>query len=444
MNDKSDNKSSGITRRDFFKATTIAASGAMLSGLPLAASAYVSPQETLKVALIGSGNRGAGAAVNALSTGDGIKLVAMADLNEERLQTSYSHLNTRFQGTGKVDVPEEHKFVGFDAYKHAIELADVVLLCAYPAFRPLHFEEAVRQGKHVFAEKPLATDIKGVQKFFEVAETARQKKINVVVGLQRRYETKYRELVNRVHDGAIGDIVSGQAYWLTPHAYLQPKERQPNESEMEYQINNWYYFYWLSGGHIQDYNIHNMDAANWFVGEFPTTAQGMGGRQVRSGKNAGDIFDHYSIEFTYPSGAIVSAQTRQQPGTMARVTERLQGTRGYVETSSGIITDRNGSDIYRHDGEGDPNSYQLELDKLIASVRNGGVIDDTDHGINSTLTTIMGRMAAHSGQIINREDALNSEINVMPERFAWDAEPPVKPDENGFYPTPIPGQTKVL
>lgn len=442
MDSNSDNKFKGISRRNFCKTTSMAAGGAFLSTLPIGASAYVAPNETLNIAVIGCGGRGTGAVNNVLSTGDGVKLVAMADAFEDRLEDSYSDLMGRYEGTGKIEVPDDHKFVGFEAYKHAIELADVVLLCAPPGFRPRHFEEAVRQGKHIFAEKPIATDIPGLRRFLDAVESSKEKELNVVVGLQRHYETKYREVSKRIHDGAIGDVISGQVYWNSAGVWV--RERQPDQTEMEYQMRNWYYFNWLSGDHILEQHIHNIDVANWFIGEYPTSAQGMGGRQVRTGKEYGEIFDHHFVEFTYPGGAIISSQCRHQENTMQRVTENLQGTRGTVETGPGRIRHYNGYLVYDHDDEGDPNPYQQEIDELIAAIRNGKVINDGDNAANSNLSAIMGRMATYSGQVIDREEAINSGLSLMPERLAWDAEPPVMPDEDGYYPVPTPGQTRVL
>lgn len=444
MRKKIDAQHSSISRRDFFKTTSMATGGLLLSSLPVGASAYVAPGETLRVALIGCGGRGTGAANNALQTGNGVKLVAMADAFEDRVEESYNHLMNRYEGTGKIDVPDDHKFAGLDAYKHAIELADVALLCAPPAFRPIHFEEAVQQGKHVFAEKPVATDIPGIRKFFNASETAREKNLNVVVGLQRHYSTKYRELVKRINDGAIGQIISGQVYWNTSSMTGYITERQPDQTEMEYQIRNWYWFHWLGGDHVLEQHIHNYDIASWFIGEHPSSAQGMGGREVRTGKEYGNIFDHHFVEFTYPSGAIIASQSRQQDNTMSLVAENLQGTRGTVEADPGRIRHYNDYLVYEHDDEDDPNPYQKEIDELFSSIRNGEVIDDTEHGGHSTLSGIMGRMATYSGQIITREEAINSDLSLMPDRFDLDAEPPILPDEEGYYPIAKPGETRVL
>ncbi len=440
MNNK--NWTRELTRRDFMKKTSLAAGGGLLLGtLPVAKSAYASGSDTLKVAIVGCGGRGTGAANQALNADPGVKIVAMADVFRHRLDSSYNALAQRHLATGRLDVPEEHKFVGFDAYKKAIPLADVVILCAPPGFRPAHFEECVKHGKHMFCEKPIATDAPGVRRFMAAAEEARQKKLNVVLGLQRRYQNNYREAYKRVKDGAIGDIISGQVYWNEDGVWV--RHREPGMSELMYQVHNWFYFVWLAGDQILEQNIHNIDIANWYIGEYPATAQGMGGREVRTGKEYGQIFDHNFVEYTYPGGAIISAQCRHQRNTMSRVAEVLQGTRGNAShagyTSNAVITDRNGNIIYDHDGTNDPNPYQQEHDELFAAIRNGGYIDDSDYGAKTTMTAIMGRMAVYSGQMIHWDDAINSDAQLMPYEVNEDTPPPVLPDENGYYPVPVPG-----
>ncbi len=442
--DKKDFLMKGISRRDFMKKTTMAAGGGfILSSLPVGQSAYAAGNDTLKVAVIGCGGRGTGAANQALNADPGVKIVALADLFRDRLDSCYDTLAQRHLETGRLDVPEEHKFVGFDAYKDAIALADVVILTAPPGFRPAHFEEAVKAGKHMFCEKPVATDAPGVRKFLDAAEEARRKNLNVVLGLQRRYQTNYREAFKRISNNEIGKIISGQVYWNDAGVWV--RDRRPDMSEVEYQIHNWFYFTWLAGDHILEQNIHNIDVANWFIGEYPETAQGMGGREVRTGKEYGQIFDHHFVEYTYPSGAVISAQCRHQRNTFSRVAETLQGARGTVNLDSShnaIIRDYNGIVRYDHDGMDDPNPYQQEHDELFAAIRKGEVIDDSDYGAKTTLTAIMGRMATYSGQMITWDQAINSNAQLMPDDVSWEMEPPVRPDENGFYPVPVPGVTE--
>ncbi len=436
-----------ISRKDFVKTSSLAAGGLLLGSLPLGAKASSSRAETLKVALVGCGGRGTGAARQALSAGEGIELVAMADAFQDRLDESFETLTKVFEKEEtpeKINVSEEHKFTGFDAYKDAIALADVVILATPPGFRPYHFEAAIDADKHVFMEKPLATDAPGVRKVMEVGKKADQKGLNVVVGLQRHYQNSYREAIKRINDGQVGDIVSGQVYWNSAGVWVRPREA--NQNEMEFQMRNWYYFTWLCGDHIMEQHIHNIDVANWFIGEYPVSAQGMGGREVRTGSNHGQIFDHHFVEYTYPSGAVIASQCRHQPDTMSRVAEFFQATNGTIDTAGdkAVLKSRDGETLYDHDAEKDPNPYQVEHDELFAAIRNGDQINDTEFGAKSTLTALMGRMATYSGQVITWDDALNSTKSKMPEEFGWEATPPVVPDENGLYPVPVPGETDVL
>jgi myo-inositol 2-dehydrogenase / D-chiro-inositol 1-dehydrogenase len=428
-------------RRSFVKSSALLAGGVLLSQLPVEASAYVAGNDILKVALIGCGGRGAGAASDALRTSENVKLVAMADAFKDRLDSTLETLKKKYPDKGQIDVPEDHKFVGFEGYKQAIALADVVILATPPGFRPMQFEEAVNQGKHIFMEKPVATDAPGVRRVLEAAKIAKQKKLNVVVGLQRHYEILYREMMKRIHDGAIGEIVAAQAYWNNPGVWVY--NRKPGETEMEYQMRNWYYFNWLCGDHIVEQHIHNIDVINWAKKSYPVKAQGMGGRQVRVGKEYGEIFDHHYVEFEYADGSIMNSQCRHQHGTMSKVAESLQGTKGRAN-SSGLMTDLKGKEIWRHRGKNDPSPYHQEHVELFDAIRNGKVINDAENGAYSTMTAIMGRMATYSGQVVSWEDALNSNIDLMPERLAWNANPRPMPDANGFYAIATPGVTKVV
>jgi myo-inositol 2-dehydrogenase / D-chiro-inositol 1-dehydrogenase len=372
-------------------------------------------------------------------------LVAMVDAFQDRLDKSFELLTKKFAGQNKINVQDKHKFVGFEGYKEAIALADVVILATPPGFRPAHFEEAVKAGKHVFMEKPVATDAPGIRKVLAAAEIAKQKKLSVVVGLQRHYQNNYREIVKKVKKGVLGDIISGQVYWNDGGVWVNP--RQNGQTEMEYQMRNWYYFNWLCGDHIVEQHIHNLDVANWFIGEYPATAQGMGGREIRKGKEYGEIFDHHFVEFTYPSGAIIASQCRHQEQCMSRVAEMFQGTKAKVETNSnnfGVIKDLKGKTIYQYQANNDPDPYQAEHDELFAAIRAGKVINDAENAAKSTLTAIMGRMATYSGQVITWQEALNSELNLMPPVLAWNAKPLILPDENGFYPVAVPGKTKAM
>ena len=431
------------TRREFVKKTALASSAILSAPLALDAMVKVKRESKLKLALIGCGGRGSGAAVHALTADDNVDLVAMADAFADRIETSLIGIQEHFEGEKKIRVEEKNRFVGFDAYKKAINLADVVILTTPPGFRPYHFEYAIQKGKHVFMEKPLATDPVGIRKVLDTAKIAKAKKLNVVVGLQRRYQKSYIELKKKIDQGAIGKIRSGQVYWNDAGVWV--KKRLAGQTELEYQMRNWYYFNWLCGDHILEQHIHNIDVANWFIGDYPIYAQGMGGRQVRKGKNYGEIFDHHFVEFTYPSGAVISSQCRHIPGTMSRVDEVFQGTKGSIEIGKGEITDLEGRSQYKYPRLGqDPNPYQVEHNLLFKSIREGKVIADAENGAMSTLTAILGRMATYTGKKITLEQAMNSKLQLMPEEVTWDTLPPSLPDVNGKYAIPTPGKTNNL
>lgn len=440
MNKKNKNPNDS-SRRSFVQKTALATGGLLTVPLSVDAMAHVHGNKKLKLAVVGCGGRGSGAVVQALTADDKVELVAMADAFGDRLEKSLKGIQEHFEGEKKIEVKEKNRFVGFDAYKKAIDLADVVILATPPGFRPYHFEYAIAHDKHVFMEKPVATDPVGIRKVLAAAEIAQQKKLNVVVGLQRHYESKYIDLYQRVAQGEIGKIRSGQVYWNDGGVWV--RKREPGQTELEYQMRNWYYFNWLCGDHILEQHIHNIDVANWFIGDYPVSAQGMGGRQVRNGIDHGEIFDHHFVEFTYASGAVISSQCRHQKGCMNRVDEVFQGTKGGVVLGKGELTDLEGNLTYKYNekwGE-EPNPYQVEHDRLFASIRNGEVISDTKNGAMSTLTAILGRMATYSGKTITMEEALNADLQLMPEIMSWDSTPPTLPDADGRYAIPTPGKT---
>ena len=440
-NSKKQNNRNSVSRRSFVRNTSLASGVILASGLPFEAMANVNNVNKLKLAVIGCGGRGTGATVQALTADPDVELIAMADAFGDRLEGSLAAIQEHFEDERTIQVKEENRFIGFDAYKRAIDLADVVILATPPGFRPAHFEYAIAQDKHVFMEKPVATDPAGVRRVLQTAKLAKEKKLNVVVGLQRHYEHKYLELSKRVHQGDIGKIVGGQVYWNSGGVWV--RKREPGQTELEYQMRNWYYFNWLCGDHILEQHIHNIDVANWFIGEYPSVAQGMGGREVRKDLDHGEIFDHHFVEFTYPSGAVVSSQCRHITGCFNRVDETFQGTKGSVLASKGLISDLNGVEKFRHDDEKDPNPYQVEHDRLFAAIRNKNeVIADAENGAKATLSAIMGRMATYSGQVITWEQALNSPLNLVPENLTWNSAPPVLPDADGYYQIPTPGITK--
>lgn len=434
-----------VNRRDFLKTSSAAVGGAVLGGLSIERSALgaLSPGDTIKVALVGCGGRGSGAADQALSTHGEVRLVAMADVFKERLDGSLNNLQK--QHKDRVEVAEDHKFIGFEAYKQAIALADVVILATPPGFRPMQFEEAIRQGKHVFTEKPVATDAPGVRKFLAAGEEAKKKNLKVGVGLQRHHQLGYLETLKRLHDGAIGDIVTQRCYWNGSTPWLHTRadlERQAKRklTEMEYQMRNWYYFVWLCGDHICEQHIHNLDVANWVKRGHPVRAHGMGGCEVRKGPDYGEIFDHHAVEFEYGDGSRCYSQCRHINGCWSNVSEHCVGTKGSCDISGHIIR---GENAWRFRDKG-INPYQQEHDDFFDAIRNDKPYNEAEYGAHSTMTAILGRMATYSGKIVEWDDAIKSNINLMPDKLDWDALPKVLPGPDGMYPHAIPGKTVVI
>jgi predicted dehydrogenase len=431
-------------RRDFVKQGSMLAGAIAAAPLISNANFFSGSDDVIKVAVIGCGGRGTGAAVQALMSKQNVKIVAMADAFKDRLDECYKNVadelaNAGAGTKGTLDVPEERKFVGFDGYLKAIPLADVVILATPPGFRPIHFEEAVKQGKHIFMEKPVATDPAGVQRVLAAAKIAKQKKLNVVVGLQRHYQDSYRALFAKKN--MIGDITSMQAWWNNDGVWTRP--RKAGQTEMEYQMRNWYYFVWLCGDHITEQHIHNLDVINWFKGGYPVKAQGFGGRQVRKSKEHGEIFDHHYVEFHYADGSILNSQCRHMPGTSSKVDELLVGTKGKIYCDAARITDLRGKTIFQFDKSKERNPYQTEHDELFAAIAKGEYkYADAENGAYSTKRSILGRMATYSGQIIDWDKAINSGLNLHPSVYAFDAAAPVNPGPDGFYPVPVPGVTK--
>ncbi|MGV3771255.1 MAG: Gfo/Idh/MocA family protein, partial [Verrucomicrobiales bacterium] len=326
-----------------------------------------------------------------------------------------------------------------DGYKKAIELADIAILATPPGFRPIHFEEAIKQGKHVFMEKPVAVDGVGVQRVIQAAEEAKKKNLKVGVGLQRHHQAGYIETIKRLHDGAIGDIVAARCYWNDRGVWVRP--RQPQQTEMEYQMRNWYYFVWLSGDHICEQHIHNLDVINWAKNAYPVRCHGLGGRQVRTGKEFGEIFDHHAVEFEYEDGSRCFSQCQHAPGTWTAVSEHVIGTKGKSDINNYMIT---GANAWRYRSSEQVNPYQQEHDDLFDAIRNDKPFNEAFNGAMSSLTAIMGRMATYSGKLIEAAQVLKSEKAMLPASFDWNAQPPTLPDKNGFYPVAIPGTTIVV
>jgi myo-inositol 2-dehydrogenase / D-chiro-inositol 1-dehydrogenase len=450
-------QSLGNSRREFLKSTAATIAGTGLVGA-MAGRVHAAGDETIKVALIGCGNRGAGAATQALSTAGPVKLWAMADTFTDRLEKCLRNItselaaaedrDSRHAGPERVDVPKERQFVGLDAYRHALDSGvDVVLLAEPPGYRPLHFEAAIKAGMHVFMEKPVATDPSGIRRVLAAAQEAKKKNLKVGVGLQRRHQPSYHEALKRIRDGAIGDVVALRCYWNGGSPAKTPFPRG-DLSELEYQVRNWYFFSWLSGDHICEQHVHNIDVCNWIKGEHPVEAQGMGGRQVRTGKEYGNIFDHHAVEFTYADGTKMFSQCRQIPGCASRVAESADGTKGVAELNgqhAEIFV--NQKRIWRTSGgkKGYENgAYQAEHDALFDAIRNNKQYNEAEYGATSTMTAILGRMATYSGRFITWDEAFKSNHSTTTDAEKWDASAPVKADADGRYAVAVPGVTKVV
>jgi predicted dehydrogenase len=423
-----------------------------LSGLNPVRAAHVSSDETIRIGLIGCGGRGRGAADHAMNTSGPTKLVAAADAFEDNLGSAMNMLSR--QHGDKVDVPPERQFTGFDAYQKVLEQdIDLVILATPPGFRPLHFEAAVNAGKHVFMEKPVAVDAIGVRKVVEAARQAKEKNLAVAVGLQRRHEPLYIETMKRLHDGAIGRIVATRAYWNGDGVWVRP--RKEGQTEMEYQMRNWYYFNWLCGDHIAEQHIHNLDVINWLMGGPPTKAQGQGGRQVRTGKEYGEIYDHHFVEFTWEKDgdrSILLSQCRHIGNCWSSVSEYAHGANGWCNIGDGQIFDTKGNLVWEYPRTEDGkrknlhDGHQQEHHDLFASIRRGEIPNEGEYGAMSTMMSVLGRMATYSGREIGWEEAINSNLSISPvEKFhSFDDAPPVMPNADLTYAIPTPGATKVL
>ena len=439
-----------FSRRSFLQRGSAALGGAALAST-LAPSRFAlgaGGGDEIKLAIVGCGGRGSGACAQALSTSNlgPVKLVAAADVHEDRMDSALKNFEAKFAERGTV--AKENRFIGFDAYKKAISMADVVILSTPPGFRPMMFEEAIKQGKHVFMEKPVATDGTGVRKVLAAAKIAKEKNLKVGVGLQRHHQKGYIETMKRLHDGAIGDITSMRAYWNGATPWLKKRsdlEKQYGRklTEMEYQMRNWYYFAWICGDHIVEQHIHNLDVINWVKKGWPVKAQGMGGCEVRKGEDYGEIFDHHAVEFEYEDGSRCSSYCRHIVGCWNSVSEHVVGTKGKSDVGRNTIS-VTGGDAWHHKNEGDKDPYQQEHDDFFAAIRNNTPYNEAEYGAMSTMTAILGRLATYGGKEIEMEKALKSEVTIFPKNLAWDADMPVKPGPDGMYPRAIPGKTVVI
>ena len=456
----SSTKVTSNSRRTFIRNAAVGTMGTALAlNTQISRTAYASHgDETIKIALVGCGRRGTGAAVQALSTAGSVKLWAMADAFGDCLESSLRHIsdalapekdtsNTRPPGD-RVDVLPERRFVGLDAYRKAIDSGvDVILITGPPGFRPQHFEYAVNAGKHVFMEKPLATDVPGVHRVLSAATQAKKKNLKVGVGLQRHHQQSYQEAVRQIHDSELGDILQLRCYWNSGPPAKKPFPRK-GLTELEYQVRNWYFFTWLSGDHICEQHIHNLDVCNWLMQCHPVEACGMGGRQVRTGKEFGDIFDHHTVEFTFANGTKMFSQCRQMAGCESQVTEHALGSKAMADLGNrSCRISKSESTMWRSarlrpKQKGIP--YQVEHDVLFSAIRNDQPHNEAEYGALSTMTAILGRLATYSGNVVTWDEAFASDIQLTTDAEKWTAEAPTHVGSDGHYPVAVPGVSVVV
>lgn len=412
------------SRRSFLKQTTATiVGGSLVASLDLSRSAHAAGSDEIRIGLVGCGGRGTGAAAQVLNADPNAKLVAMGDVFEDRLNNSLNVLKRQDETGQRTLVKRDRQFIGFDAYKHVIDSdVHVVLLATPPHFRPMHLKAAIDAGKHVFAEKPVAVDAPGVRSVLETTAAARQKDLSVVSGLNTRYSFLARELMNRVHEGAIGDIVAlhttryGHGVWVKP--------RKPGMTDMEYQMRNWYYFTWLSGDFNVEQFVHQLDQMAWFMkDEYPVRCYSTGGRQARTGEDFGHIYDHFSSVFEYANGVRLFSTTRHQPGCDSVYNSMAMGTKGEASMrgrSMGIT----GANPWRPESTNETDSHQLEQDAFMAALRKGQTINNGEYMAKSTMMAIMSRMSAYTGRTLSWEEALNSNWKLAPSAYTWNAKPP--------------------
>ncbi|MCC6409539.1 MAG: Gfo/Idh/MocA family oxidoreductase [Planctomycetes bacterium] len=406
-------ESSSVNRRHFVQGTAALSAATLASGA-FARAAAPNRVSKLRYGVIGCGGRGTGAAVNALEASPDVEIVALADVVADRLAGAKQGL-AELEGdlSKRVQVDAKNCFVGFEAYQELCSLdLDVVILATAPGFRPIHLAAAIAAGKHAFMEKPAGVDPTGVRSVLDSAAKARAKKLSIVAGTQRRHEQCYREAMARVKDGAIGEITHANCYWNQGGLWVKPREQ--GWSDTEWQVRNWLYFAWLSGDHICEQHVHNLDVCNWAIGSHPLRATGMGGRQVRVAPEYGNIFDHFAIDYEYANGVRVSSYCRQIDGCASRVEEIIHGTEGVLYTASNraeIV----GKQPWKFTGE-QPNPYVQEHADLIAAIQNGTPVDEATAVAESTLTAVMGRMSAYTGKELTWEQALASKLDLVPAR----------------------------
>ena len=443
------------TRRDFVKTTgrTAAATALVTMAVP---HVHAAEDNTIRVALVGCGGRGTGAAVNALSVKNGpIKLVAMADVFEDKLKASHANISKKFEKEpGKIDVPEDRKFIGFDGYRQAIDClrpGDVAIFATPPGFRWVHFGYAIEKNVHTFMEKPTTVDGPTTRKMLKLAEESKAKNLKVGVGLMCRHCVARQELFDRIKGGEIGDILMMRAYRMQGplgSAFVAPNKS--DMSELLYQIRNFHGFLWASGGCYSDFNIHNIDECCWMKDAWPIKAQAIGGRHYR-GDYIDQNFDSYSVEYTFADGTKLLLDGRCVPGCHDEFASYAHGTKGLAVISSSSHTPAK-CRIYKGQNldsdelswrypPPEPNPYQLEWDELIAAIRSDKPYNEAERGAKASLVTSMGRMAAHTGQVITYDQILQSDHEFAPDldKLTMNSPAPLQLASNGKYPVPMPG-----
>lgn len=437
------------SRRTFLKTSATVAAGAALSGVrPF--GVHAGGTDTIKIALIGCGGRGTGAAAQALSTAGPTQLVAMADFFPHRLKSSLDQLKQRF--AAQVDVPPQRQFIGLAGFRHAMEAVGpggVVLLATPPAFRPIHVEHAVARGLHVFMEKSFAVDAPGIRRVLRAGEEARRKNLKIAGGLMSRHSQPLEEAVQFIHDGGLGEVITAWAYRM--HGPVGFTPRAPGMSELAHQIANYSNFTWLNGSFIVDWLIHNIDVCCWIKNDWPVSVQGMGGRQVRTEPD--QLFDHYAAEYTFADGTRLHAQGRHLGNCYDFFGCQIHGTKGLAILGEGQPRPRlfkghnpiSANLIWSFRGEA-KDQYQVEHDRLFDAIRNDKPYNETERCCKSCLTAIMGRMACESGKQITWDEALASNLELAPglDELTDDSPAPVQPDAQGRYPIAMPGSTRVL
>jgi len=434
MEYKKTNKSSKLSRRDFIKTSTAFSLAALGSG---ASKVFAASSDKIRYGIIGFGGRASGAASNAVFADPAVEIVAAADMFDDHIDESLDKLRNGSQWVTKIPgdklkITKDTRFTGFDAYKKLLECdVDVVILASSPGFRPKHLKACVEAGKHIFMEKPVAVDPAGVHSILDSCKKAKEKGLTAVAGTMKRHDPSYIEIMKRIHDGAIGELVAGQCYYNT--GLLWNHARKPEWSDMEWQIRNWYYFTWLSGDHIVEQHIHNIDALNWAFDGHPVQCLGVGGREVRTDPKWGNIYDHFTTEFEYANGARVMSMCRQTDGCSDRMSERVVGTKGVAILERREI---HGENAYKYEAERiDP--YIQEHKDLIESMRQGNAINEGRQVAESTLTAVMGRMSAYTGRELKWDWVMNaSKLDLMPKKLEF-GDLPVRP-------VAVPGQTPLI